>query len=56
MRERGDTRPASRLLEDEPETCCVCGGKSEHGLYVRADPEFMRCGGVHEDDAVEVVM
>jgi len=39
-------RPArSTFILGPPEVCCWCGRDTTHGIYLRADPEFLRCGG-----------
>lgn len=35
----------TRLIGDEAGACCFCGGVTESGIYVRANPEFTHCEG-----------
>jgi hypothetical protein len=30
------------------ETCCYCGAGTRSGIYVRENPETIRCNGNHE--------
>jgi len=31
-----------------PETCCYCGATTDMGIFLRADPETVRCHGQHD--------
>lgn len=43
-------RPAVKLRGDLPEEpCCACGAKTRDGIYIRKDPHFLRCQGVHPE-------
>jgi hypothetical protein len=33
------------------ETCCWCGKTTKSGIYVRADPQSVKCQGKHGDSA-----
>ncbi len=44
---RAGSRAAHRLERPELERCCGCGFATMSGIYQRADPESMWCGGYH---------
>ena len=41
-------RSASRAGGGEPDVCCWCGKQHDSGIYVRSDPEELRCKGNHD--------
>jgi hypothetical protein len=43
-------RDPVRVVGIEPETCCFCEAEAVDGIYVRADPATVRCGGHHPGD------
>lgn len=45
-------REPSWLVADagRTEICCRCGQETYEGIYYRADPVKMQCGGKHEDE------
>lgn len=50
-RERYPNRSATRL-RDYTGPCCGCGGAA-HGIFIRADPSTLKCGGTgpeHEEE------
>lgn len=34
-------REPARMVNAEPETCCVCGDATRAGIYYRANPDVM---------------
>lgn len=46
-----DGRPPHRLLKPEAETCCWCREATQSGIYRRADPVNLACGGDHKGPA-----
>lgn len=49
---RGGSNEPGRLKPELCESllCCWCGSRNESGIYVRSDPDKLRCGGKHEPD------
>lgn len=41
-------REPVRVVDAERELCCYCGFSHKSGIYVRADPNTLRCKGVHK--------
>lgn len=44
-------RKPVRISGLQLENCCRCGTLTAHGIYFRADPAELHCGGVHDDQA-----
>jgi hypothetical protein len=44
-------RRPHRLIDAPIEECCVCGGPTISGIYVRADPATMPCSHAPSDMA-----
>lgn len=52
---KNPTRRAVRLKEPDNEVCCWCFKSTRSGIYVREDPELVRCQGkvgYHEEKVV----
>lgn len=41
---------AVRVVDADPEPCCLCEQITRAGLYFRGDPATVPCSGVHNDD------
>lgn len=41
----GRTGPPVRVVDVGPDVCCACDCSTSSGIYVRADPAVMGCGG-----------
>ena len=46
--ERNSDRSPYAVLDADLEMCCWCGRETQSGIYVREDPERLRCLGAHE--------
>ena len=38
-----------RFTDPQKETCCFCGQSTQSGIYVRHDPDTLRCHGEHQN-------
>lgn len=45
----GKWPPRAKAEVRETETCCYCGTQTVSGIYVRDDPNTLKCGGKHND-------
>lgn len=41
-------REPSRIVQADMEACCRCCAMHQSGIYYRANPEHMACGGKHD--------
>lgn len=46
--ERNPNRTPIRIVGAEFERCCFCGYIRNDGIYVRMNPDTIRCKAVHE--------
>jgi hypothetical protein len=47
-----DREPVVVREEFRDETCCWCGALHGSGIYVREDPDTLRCSGNHGESKV----